>query len=519
MIQRPGPNPDETTPGGASDRELLLWHLDGLLTEAQAQELSRRLRARPELVHQLAGMVQLEEQLIGLIAEQQNIDQGEWLLHLASLEPDPVSIQLVELTEQQTYTPPRRPAARPQSPVNRVLVIPKSLAYGGLAAAVILLALLIYQFGLGAGQSTPTRLAEHTDSPTTDLTVASLAWLSENAVLHGTDGTPAPRDRLVPGRYQIESGEAMIRFDTGTEVTLSAPASFEIIGLSLTQLHDGRLHAEVPPAGHGFKVAVPGGVVTDLGTAFRVHVDRANHTTQVEVSRGLVEISPSAGRVDGPVRLGARQFADLSGDGTSLIAYERTPKRVDLAVFNTGLAKPGTPPLMHQAPDTHWTIVDEQGQAGPAFVIAPSVLRQTTEIYWVASDARTSQWLAPSIDALQPEDNRTYTYRTSFEVSDAIDPATLQFTGRFIADDQLISVRLNGQEIGGPYQRPFIDAGPQDRRRFTSWTPIDLEAPEHALTAGENTLEFVVRNSTGHTGLRLELNLSAIRLYQPLSPE
>ncbi|MFN4258745.1 MAG: DNRLRE domain-containing protein [Gemmataceae bacterium] len=95
--------------------------------------------------------------------------------------------------------------------------------------------------------------------------------------------------RLTAGRLRLAEGLARIVFDSGAEITLEAPADFEVVSAQRCILHDGRLVAKVPPSAHGFLVDTPRAVLKDLGTEFGVSVRDAD-TADVQVFDGVVDV-------------------------------------------------------------------------------------------------------------------------------------------------------------------------------------------------------------------------------------
>ena len=93
------------------------------------------------------------------------------------------------------------------------------------------------------------------------------------------------------GHYQLDEGLVQITFESGVEVVIEAPASFEIHGPELMILHEGRLAANVPPEGVGFTVETPDAEVVDYGTEFAVEVV-GERSSEVHVFKGEVEVRP-----------------------------------------------------------------------------------------------------------------------------------------------------------------------------------------------------------------------------------
>lgn len=115
---------------------------------------------------------------------------------------------------------------------------------------------------------------------------------------------------LVPGKLRLTQGTALIAFESGAEVLLTGPATFELNSPMAATLSLGRIVARVTSAAHGFAIHTPSAVVVDLGTEFGVLAD-AQGATEVHVFEGSVELHAATG--DGnaahdaapPVRLAA----------------------------------------------------------------------------------------------------------------------------------------------------------------------------------------------------------------------
>ncbi|MEM1294565.1 MAG: FecR family protein [Verrucomicrobiota bacterium] len=144
------------------------------------------------------------------------------------------------------------------------------LAAAGAAAAAIVLALGIWQVSQSSSPDfvTIVRVEE------TDLEVGQ---------------------RRGAGLIQLDTGMLRMLFDSGVEVTLQGPAQFELVKEDLMLLSTGLLTANVPPGAEGFRVDTPTAQITDLGTAFGVHLG-LDGTSHVSVFDGEVEVEePESG--------------------------------------------------------------------------------------------------------------------------------------------------------------------------------------------------------------------------------
>jgi hypothetical protein len=112
--------------------------------------------------------------------------------------------------------------------------------------------------------------------------------------------------------------------------------------------------------------------------------------------------------------------------------------------------------------------------------------------FWIG-DNSISAWIGPNNDPDADGPGGSYTYRTTFNLS-GFDPATASLTGQWSADNEGLNILLNGAPTGST-------AG-----GFNSWSPFTISS---GFTAGVNTLDFIVDNWSGATGLRVEVTGNA----------
>ncbi|HRQ88922.1 MAG TPA: FecR domain-containing protein, partial [Bacteroidia bacterium] len=111
----------------------------------------------------------------------------------------------------------------------------------------------------------------------------SARW--ESGSLPTADGA-----RLGAGDLELVRGLATIRFDSGAEVVLEAPARITLVDAMNCVLERGTVVAEIEPTAAGFTVRTPTARVIDHGTRFAVNVDPADGATQTQVFDGHVEV-------------------------------------------------------------------------------------------------------------------------------------------------------------------------------------------------------------------------------------
>ncbi|MES2996193.1 MAG: hypothetical protein V4733_05215 [Verrucomicrobiota bacterium] len=159
-------------------------------------------------------------------------------------------------------------------------------------------------------------------------------------------------------------------------------------------------------------------------------------------------------------------------------------------VFGTGIAADGSL-LAAGATDPHWQLVASADPAAPG--PATHVVNSLPTPPWPAQGP-DSKWIAPQADQSNGNAAGAYRYRTSFDLT-GFDPATVELRIVLRSDNTVPEVLLNGVNTGLTFTNGFETAGTQ----FLS----------SGFVVGVNTLEFVVNNEGGATGLRCELLATA----------
>lgn len=191
--------------------------------------------------------------------------------------PQPVGPELHLVAEEARYRP---------------LVIPWSVFWGGIAAAVLL---AVWVFTLLPGDRPgPTGLAgspEQVDAEDKDLVVATLTATHE---ARWGSGDLRVGETLEAGqKLMLTRGYAQITTTSGASALLQAPCSVEVLeGGNALRLLQGRLVGRVDlPSAKGFTVYGDNAQVTDHGTEFGVEVEDGR--TRVLVFEGSVELAES----------------------------------------------------------------------------------------------------------------------------------------------------------------------------------------------------------------------------------
>jgi len=134
---------------------------------------------------------------------------------------------------------------------------------------------------------------------------------------------------------EFQFGMVELESPSGVQMVIEGPARFSFRSPVSLILYEGRLTADVPPQGVGFRVETPRMEVVDLGTRFGVDVDSDGvsevHVFQGEVvAKGNTEtqstklLKGDAGRVSETGNFGSRSFRNA--------AFIHKPELSDLAV-------------------------------------------------------------------------------------------------------------------------------------------------------------------------------------------
>ncbi len=103
----------------------------------------------------------------------------------------------------------------------------------------------------------------------------------------------AEGSRVTAGTLELAEGIATVKFDSGAEVVMEAPATLELVDAMACRLVKGTLVADVPPSAIGFVVDTPDAKVVDYGTRFGVSAGEDGKYL-VQVLEGLVEVNPKS---------------------------------------------------------------------------------------------------------------------------------------------------------------------------------------------------------------------------------
>ncbi len=96
------------------------------------------------------------------------------------------------------------------------------------------------------------------------------------------------------GDYDLLTGIVHLRFASGAELVLNAPARWTVKDAMHAIVEHGKMRAIVPPSAKGFTISTPSAEYIDLGTEFGLDVDHNDGTSDLFVFDGQVNVADKA---------------------------------------------------------------------------------------------------------------------------------------------------------------------------------------------------------------------------------
>lgn len=246
-------------------KDIIVAHLHEEASTDEVRMLFEWVRENPENAKEFARYALLHSQLRGQLSGELRAHES---LETAAENEPPMSLLIESATRRFSL----REFARGHG-VSRSYLLAGSLA----ASLLFILAMI-----LPLGQSEKPIA----DQPSRQEPFATIAQTVD--VVWG-QRTFFNNDRIAADTLELSQGIVRLELDSGVRVTLQGPAQFELITLDHTKLASGVLTATVPPGSEGFRVDTPHVEVTDLGTAFGIHI--ADGISNVSVFDGEVDVA------------------------------------------------------------------------------------------------------------------------------------------------------------------------------------------------------------------------------------
>lgn len=156
-------------------------------------------------------------------------------------------------------------------------------------------------------------------------------------------------------------------------------------------------------------------------------------------------------------------------------------------LFSTGVGVSGTP-LSNNAAELHYSLFSVP--AGSATSLRVATAANGFPIPPWLGDNGTSAWIGPNSNSSLDGPTGDYTYRTTFSLEGFI-VSSASIAGRWAVDNTGIDILLNG-----------VSTGISNTDGFSAFRTFSLSS---GFVNGLNTIDFVINNAGGPTGLRTEL--------------
>jgi hypothetical protein len=168
----------------------------------------------------------------------------------------------------------------------------------------------------------------------------------------------------------------------------------------------------------------------------------------------------------------------------SIAVWAGTAAAIPIPLFNTGTDATNTAWGAGNVPDIHYFYTASPLPAVPVTVDATGY--PIAGGPWVANNAN-SRWIGPDQYSYGPAGG--YTYATQFVLPPNTNLATVNVSGMWATDDPGLDIEINNISTGQ------LSAG------FTTLVPFSITG---GFQVGVNTIEFLVQNAGGPTGLRVD---------------
>ena len=451
--------------------------------------------------------------ITAVLGERADADQVRCLNELLASEPDAVELfafysqQEVDLRHtlrtEYSHSPSWRGAAAECSesatncsPARSSWGVRKLLPLVATAAALAVLAGGIRHFVL-RGNATEQRGFQAAQSKGKIVPVALRKPPAPVAVLAAAHEAVWKGRKILLGQSLREGdsltlmkGEARISMGFGAEIAAKGPCGLRIVARDRVQLQFGEVAVHVAEWAKGFTVQTPTMDVVDLGTTFVVSASRGS-SSETSVIQGQVRVSPHKIMDDGPRSV-------LVSEGESL-EVERSGRRTALpskledsaAYIDFGVEHPYRPIGLHNSgyefdigdEDPYWRVIagPKEFLGGPQFAMVC-----VPDERYLPNDRASSQWVSMA-NWRQATPNSMYTFETQFDLTD-FELSTVQLFGRFLADNGIHEVRVNGRPVN---LESWVD---NVRGQYFSQPQFRTVNVTDGLRAGANVIEIDVWN-------------------------
>jgi hypothetical protein len=184
------------------------------------------------------------------------------------------------------------------------------------------------------------------------------------------------------------------------------------------------------------------------------------------------------------LRLIKRCLATAAVALATVAVWSGTAAAIPIPLFNTGTDPTNTAWIPANVTDIHYFYTLSQTASPPVTVDA--TIWPIFGGPWVPNNAN-SRWIGPDQSSQGPAGN--YTYATQFFLPANTNLATVNVSGMWATDDPGLDIEINTLSTGQ------VSAG------FSTLVPFSISS---GFQIGLNTIEFLVQNAGGPTGLRVD---------------
>ena len=164
-----------------------------------------------------------------------------------------------------------------------------------------------------------------------------------------------------------------------------------------------------------------------------------------------------------------------------------------VSLFNTGVDATGAVLPDSTVGDAHYSLISTPGGTSDVRVISSA---SGFPIGPWLGDNSSSRWIGPNNDAQLNGNVGAFVYRATFDLT-GLNAASALINGLWTTDNNGLDILINGVGLG------YTTAGGQFAAGFAAFQVTS------GFVAGINTLDFVVNNGGGPTGLRVEMTGNA----------
>lgn len=279
---------------------------------------------------------------------------------------------------------------------------------------------------------------------------------------------------------------------SGAEITAKGPCALRFIADDRVELEVGEVAVHVAEWAQGFAVETTAMEVVDLGTTFTVAAS-PDASAQTNVIKGQVRVSPRQTSQDGLrsvlVSEGETLRVDPNGRRSSGAADE-----IDLDQWGDWSTQaPYRPIIVHNTghdidvgdEDPHWRVIAGPAESfsGPQFAVVC-----VPDERYLPNERETSQWVSMA-NWREATGNSVFTFQTTFDLT-GFDLETTQLFGRFLADNGIHEVRVNGKSVE---LESWSDNASGQKFEHPQFRTVNVT---NGLVDGTNVIEVDVWNGT-----------------------